>query len=109
MEKGTVEATRTLQPGGSEGTRVSGGPLSDDDGAYPASGKYVTAGLHAAEKRSPDCGDRAGRTRLEPKQIREFLDPVSQIDGDSWGVDFGSLVVLPGAESLPVFPSEGAA
>jgi len=94
MDKGTVEATRPMRLADLKELALVEGPcLTMTVPIRPAENTSrqdymrLKSGAHAAEPMLAEYG-------LNPKQIREFLDPLSQIDGDSWSIDFGSLVVL---------------
>lgn len=103
MDKGTVEATRTLRLADlKELASVEGPCLTMTVPIRPAENTSrqdylrLKSGAQTAETALAEHG-------LTPKQIREFLDPVSQIDGDSWSIDFGSLVVFRAPEVFRCF------
>ena len=85
MEKGTVEAARMMQLADlKELAAVEGPCLTITVPIRPAENTsrqdYIRlkSGAQSAEPALAYHG-------LTPKQIREFLDPLSQIEGDSWG------------------------
>jgi hypothetical protein len=103
MEKGTVDATRTMQLADLKELAFVEGPcLTITVPVRPAENTSrqdymrLKSGAQAAETTLAERG-------LNPKQIREFLDPVSHIEGDSWGVDFGSLIVFRSPKAFRCF------
>jgi hypothetical protein len=103
MEKGTVEATRTMQLADLKELALVEGPcLTITVPIRPAENTSrqdymrLKSGAQSAEEPLAEHG-------LNPKQIREFLDPLSHIDGDSWGADFGTLVVFRASKAFRCF------
>jgi hypothetical protein len=94
MEKGTAETTRVMRLADLKELAFSEGPcltmmvpIRPTENTSRQDYIRLKSGAQSAE---PALAARG----LNPKQIREFLEPISQIDGDSWGADFGTLVVL---------------
>jgi hypothetical protein len=103
MEKGTVEATRTMQLADLKELAFVEGPcLTITVPIRPAENTSrqdymrLKSAAQSAEQPLAEYG-------MNPKQIREFLDPLSHIDGDSWGGDFGTLVVFQAPKAFRCF------
>ena len=94
MEKGTMEAVRSMSFADLKEIALAEGPcLTITLPIQPAENTSRQDYMRiksAAQSAEPILAARG----LNPKQIREFLDPLAHITGDSWGTDFGSLAIL---------------
>ena len=103
MDKGTIEATRNMQVSDLKELAMVEGPcLTVTIPIQPAENTsridYVRL-KSAAQSAEPILAARG----MSPREIRTFLDPFTQIDGASWGTDFGSLVVFRSPEVFRYF------
>jgi len=103
MEKGTIEATKNVQVADLKDlVSVQAPCLTITIPIQPAenTSRFDYQRLKsAAQSAEPILASRG----LSPREIREFLDPMTQIDGDSWGSGFGSLVVFRAPELFRYF------
>jgi hypothetical protein len=103
MEKGTMEAVRSIGLADLKDLAVINGPcLTITLPIQPAENTsrqdYMSI-KSAAQSAEPILAARG----LNPKQIRQFLDPLAHINGDSWGTEFGSLVIFRSPEYFRCF------
>lgn len=94
MDKGTMEAARSIsladlkEAAGIEGPCLTITlPIQPSENTSRQDQMRLKSATQSAEPMLAAHG-------MNPKQIRDFLDPLSRLDGDSWGTDLGSLVVL---------------
>ena len=94
MEKGTVEATQDMRVGDLKELANAEGPcLTITVPIQPAENTTRQDYMRlksAAQSAETILTDRG----MDPRQVREFLDPMTQIEGSAWGTEFGSLVVF---------------
>lgn len=104
MDKGTIEATKNVKVADlKELASVQGPCLTITVPIQPApnTSRMDYQRLKSAAQSAEPILAAHG---LTPREIREFLDPMTQIDGDSWGGGFGSLVVFRSPEIFRYFP-----
>jgi len=104
MEKGTIEATKNLQVADlKEMANVRPPCLTITIPIQPAenTSRMDYQRLKSAAQSAEPILAAHG---LSPREIREFLNPMTQIDGDSWGTGFGSLVVFRSPDVFRYFP-----
>lgn len=107
MEKGTMEAVRSISLADLKDLASMKGPcLTITLPIQPAENTSRQDYMRiksAAQSAEPILAARG----MNPKQIREFLDPLAHINGDSWGTDFGSLVIFRSPEYFRCFQVRG--
>jgi len=103
MEKGTMEAARAMTLVDlKEAAQVAGPCLTITVPVQPAPNNSrqdytrLNSAIHAAQ---PLLAERG----FDAKQVADFLDPLTQMEGESWGSEFGSLVVLRSPEYFRYF------
>jgi hypothetical protein len=104
MDKGTIEATKNLQVADlKELASVKGPCLTITVPIQPAenTSRMDYQRLKSAAQSAEPILAAHG---LSPRDIREFLNPMTQIDGDSWGTGYGSLVVFRSPDVFRYFP-----
>jgi hypothetical protein len=104
MNKATVEATRNVQVADlKEIANVQGPcltitvPMHSVENTSRVDHQRLKSAAHSAE---PILAARG----LSAKAIREFLEPISQIDADSWKPGFVSLVLFRSPDTFRYFP-----
>ena len=107
MAKGTIEGNRSLQFGDLKEIALEKGPcltitlpIAASDNVSEQDSRRLKSALQSAESLLAGHGWKA-------LKIREFLDPIRQMESSSWGAQGGSLVVLRSSEHFQYFRIHG--
>lgn len=105
MDKGTIEVTKNLRVADLKELAGAQGPcLTITAPIHSAAANTSRTDIQRIKSASQSAESALAARGLSPRSIREFLEPMTHIESDSWGNGYRSLVILRSPEVFRYFP-----